>query len=162
VSLQVTLARFVFAGLLLLLATASWADNSYTVNKVYDGDTVELKNSRGKLKLRLTDIDAPERNQAYGKKSRRALTKLCKGDKIMVTAQIVGTDKYNRTLGKLECNHADAGLYLVERGLAWHNTKYSNNAVTLNAEAMARQKRLGLWKTKKPMPPWVWRQKHPY
>lgn len=155
-------ARFVFASLLLLLATASQADNSYIVTNVYDGDTVELSNFSGRLKLRLTDIDAPERNQTYGKKSRRALTKLCKGKKITVSAQILGTDKYNRYLGNLECNHVDAGLYLVEHGLAWHNAKYSNNPITLNAETIARQKRLGLWKSKRPTPPWVWRQKHPH
>lgn len=158
--LQVTLARLVIAGLLLLLATASQANNRYIVNHVYDGDTVELKNSTGTLKLRLTDIDAPERNQAYGQKSRRALAKLCKGDKIRVTAQIVGTDKYNRSLGKLKCNGVDAALYLVNNGLAWHNTKYSNNRATFNAHAIAHQKKIGLWKEKKPMPPWVWRHSH--
>lgn len=154
--------RCVVAGLFLLFATVSQADNSYTVSRVYDGDTVLLKNSRGKLKLRLTDIDAPERNQAYGQKSRRALSKLCKGAKISVTTQIVGIDKYDRSLGKLQCNGVDAGLYLVERGLAWHNAKYSSNRATLNAEAIARQKRLGLWRNKKPMPPWVWRHTHAY
>lgn len=154
--------RCVVAGLFLLFATVSQADNSYTVSRVYDGDTVLLKNSRGKLKLRLTDIDAPERNQAYGQKSRRSLSKLCKGSKVNVTAQIVGTDKYGRSLGKLQCNGVDAGLYLVKHGLAWHNTKYSSNYATLNAEAIARQKRLGLWRNKKPMPPWVWRHTHAY
>lgn len=155
-----TLAHFIAAGLLLLLATASWADNSYTVNKVYDGDTVELKNIDGNLKLRLTDIDAPERDQAYGQKSRRALIKLCKGNKIRVTAQIVGIDKYSRSLGKLQCNGVDAGLYLVKHGLAWHNKKYSNNLATFKAHAIARQKKIGLWKEKKPVPPWVWRHYH--
>jgi len=154
--------RFVVAGLLILFATVSQADNSYTVSRVYDGDTVLLKNSSGKLKLRLTDIDAPERNQAYGQKSRRALSKLCKGAKTSVTTQIVGTDKYDRSLGKLQCNGADAGLYLVKHGLAWHNVKYSANHATLTAEAIARQKRIGLWRNKKPVPPWVWRHTHAY
>ncbi len=154
--------RFVIAGLYLLLSTASLANDAYIVTNVYDGDTVELSNADGKFKLRLTDIDAPERNQAYGKKSRRALTKLCKRNDIIVTARIVGTDKYNRYLGNLYCNQTDAGLYLVEHGLAWHNAKYSSNPITFNAETIAHQKRLGLWKSKKPTPPWVWRQKHPH
>lgn len=155
------LVRYLITGLLLLLASATQAADSYIVSNVYDGDTVELKNAGGKFKLRLSDIDAPERNQAYGKKSRRALTKLCKGKNTLATAQILGTDKYNRYLGNLQCNGVDASLHLVEHGLAWHNAKYSNNPATMNAEAIARQKRLGLWKNKNPMPPWVWRQKHP-
>ena len=43
----------------------------------YDGDTVKVKDAGREYKLRLTDIDAPERNQAYGLKSRRALMQFC-------------------------------------------------------------------------------------
>ena len=35
------------------------------------------------------------------------------------------------------------------------------DAVTYaHAEKQARAYRLGLWQTKKPTPPWVWRRKH--
>ena len=50
----------------------------------YDGDTVKIKDGSYEYKLRLTDIDAPERNQTYGKKSRRALMQFCKDTKIFV------------------------------------------------------------------------------
>jgi micrococcal nuclease len=158
----IAFTRFIFISLFLVVATSSNAAESYVVSYVYDGDTVKLSNHSGDLKLRLTDIDAPERNQAYGKKSRRALSKLCKGKSIFVSAKILGTDKYNRHLGKLECNNVDASLYLVEHGLAWHNAKYSSDLDIANAASKARQQRLGLWKSKNPMPPWVWRQKHPH
>lgn len=150
------------ACLLMLMSAKSHADDAYAVTNVYDGDTVELSHGNSRFKLRLTNIDAPERNQAYGKKSRRALTKLCKGSHIAVTAEISGTDKYQRNLGKLYCNHTDASLYLVERGLAWHNAKYSNDPTTQQAEIVARQNKVGLWKSRKPMPPWIWRQRHPH
>lgn len=155
-----TLLRIAITCLALLFAITGQAENAYMVTHVYDGDTVELKNTEGRFKLRLAGIDAPERNQAYGQKSRRALAKLCKSDKVVVTAQILGTDKYNRSLGNLQCDHVDAGLHLVEQGLAWHYAKHSNNVSTQNAELVARQKKRGLWKDKKPMPPWVWRQTH--
>ena len=154
--------RCILLCLYILTSAPSNAAESYSVTYVYDGDTVKLRNFNGEFKLRLTDIDAPERNQSYGKKSGRALTKLCKGKAIAVTAQIFGTDKYNRYLGKLQCNNVDASLYLVEHGLAWHNQKYSSDVVIFNAASRARQQRLGLWKNKNPMPPWVWRQKHPH
>lgn len=159
---MIAFTRFIFISLCLVFSTQGNAADSYVVSYVYDGDTVKLKNHSGELKLRLTDIDAPERNQAYGKKSHRALSKLCKGNNIVVSAQLLGTDKYNRYLGKLQCNHVDASLYLVEHGLAWHNEKYSNDTVISNAASKARQQRLGLWKSKNPTPPWVWRQKHPH
>ena len=153
---------FLLNSVFLLSSASCFANDAYTITDVYDGDTVALNSINGKIKLRLSDIDAPERNQPYGKKARRALTKLCKGKKIQINVQIVGTDKYNRALGHLQCNGTDAGLYLIEHGLAWHNAKYSNNYVTRNADSAARIKRVGLWKGKKPIPPWVWRQKHSY
>jgi len=155
-------ARFIAANLFLLLTTICVADESYLLTKVIDGDTVELNNINGTFKLRLSDVDAPERNQAFGKKSRRALAKLCKGNSIRINTIILGTDKYNRYLGKLQCNHVDASLYLAEHGFAWHNEKYSNDPVIKNAAFLAREKRLGLWRAKKPIPPWVWRQQHPH
>lgn len=163
---RISLMRFIAAGLLLLpslllLSATCMANESYIVTHVYDGDTVELSGINGKFNLRLTDIDAPERNQAYGKESRRALTKLCKGKNISVNAQMLGTDKYSRSLGKLQCNHVDASLYLAEHGYAWHYAKYSSDVIIQNAAFLAREKGVGLWKRKNPLPPWIWREKYP-
>ena len=155
-----SLLRLVFACLLLLLSASSQAEDTYTVSRVYDGDTVELKNADGKLKLRLTDIDAPERNQAYGQIARRALIKLCKGSDISINLELAGMDKYNRHLGKLQCNHTDVSVYMAEQGYAWHNEKYSNNVAVKNAAAKARRDRVGLWSSDNPLPPWVWRRLH--
>lgn len=125
---------------------------------MYDGDTVKLRHANGEFKLRLADIDAPERNQNYGLKSRRALSKLCLGNKIDLKVSISGTDKYMRSLGKLECNKTDVSLYLVRLGLAWHYTQYSNNPALREAELKARQQKRGLWATTHPTPPWIWRR----
>ena len=130
------------------------------MTKVYDGDTVEIQNSAGRLKLRLTDIDAPERNQEYGQKARRALSKLCKGNDIKINVELAGKDKYDRNLGRLQCNQIDASLYLAQHGYAWHNEKYSHDPAIKNAAAEARKKRIGLWSSKEPTPPWVWRHLH--
>lgn len=160
--------RFIFTSLCMLMAASGNAailpDASapYVVSYVYDGDTVKLRNAEGEFKLRLTDIDAPERNQDYGLKSRRALIKLCQGSHILVTAQIVGTDKYNRSLGRLQCNHVDASTYLAERGLAWHYAQYSSDIGIYNAVLKARQQKYGLWASNKPIAPWTWRRYHPH
>jgi endonuclease YncB( thermonuclease family) len=74
------------------------------------------------FKLRLTDIDTPERNQYFGLKSRRSLMKLCQGKNNIATAQISGTDKYQRSLGRLQCNQVDANYYLAEHDFAWYYT----------------------------------------
>lgn len=151
------LMRCVIACLLCLLGLSSQAQDTYTLSKVFDGDTVELQSATGRLKLRLTDIDAPERNQEYGQKSRRALIKLCKGDNIKISVAFNGKDKYDRNLGRLQCNQTDASLYLAQHGYAWHNEKYSNDAAIKAAVAKAREKRIGLWSSEDPLAPWVWR-----
>lgn len=150
--------RFVITYLLFLFCTSTLAEGLYTVSNIYDGDTVELKNADGRLKLRLTDIDAPERNQEYGQIARRALSTLCKGSNINV--EFAGKDKYDRHLGKLQCNQTDASLYMAEHGYAWHNEKYSDNSAIRNAADTARMKKIGLWSTSNPLPPWVWRNLH--
>jgi micrococcal nuclease len=152
-------------GLWLLLSPASHslADvERYKVSYVYDGDTVKLESiqSGEEIKLRITDIDAPERNQSYGKQSRRALLKLCKGPNIQVQVDLSGKDQYDRHLGKLYCNDTNASLYLLQQGLAWHNAKYSHDATMQAAAAKARHEKAGLWQARNPTPPWVWRLKH--
>lgn len=143
-----------------LLVTSNGFAADYTLVKVYDGDTVKLRHLGNELKLRLTGIDAPERNQAYGKKSRRALIKLCKQAKVRITANITGIDRYQRYLGRLHCNGIDASLYLTKKGLAWFNHKYSNDAAIALAHQQAKQQHIGLWRNKNPMPPWSWRKKY--
>ncbi|MDI1297950.1 thermonuclease family protein [Methylotenera sp.] len=135
------------------------------VTYVYDGDTVKLRpitsnDSKDEFKLRLTGIDAPERNQSYGLKSRRALLKLCKGENVIASVQISGIDKYQRSLGKLECNGVDASHYLAERGLAWFYAQYSNDTTIENAAKNARKLTLGLWADEQPISPWEWRHQH--
>ena len=171
--------RFILLGISLLIVNTSYAQNTYAVTYVYDGDTVKLRpmntnDRQGEFKLRLKDIDAPERNQPYGLKSRRALIKLCQGEfpiskngvrwqpeqqrnDIIVTVQISGIDKYNRALGWLQCDHVDASLYLAERGLAWHYAQYSKDIEIEKAAQNARRLKLGLWANEQPTPPWVWR-----
>ena len=137
----------------------------YKVTYVYDGDTVKLrpvesKDQLDEIKLRLTDIDAPERNQEFGIKSRRALIKLCQGKNITATAQISGTDKYQRSLGKLICNGVDAAVYQAEHGNAWYYAQYSSNSAIFKAAKNARKLNFGLWQSSNPTPPWVWRHLH--
>jgi micrococcal nuclease len=124
----------------------------------YDGDTVKIQEADQSYKLRITDIDAPERNQRYGKTARRALMQLCTNAELSV--QITGMDKYLRKLGKLSCNHQDVSSYMIQEGHAWFNYRYSADFMLAQAEQNARTKRLGLWKNKRPTPPWTWRKNH--
>ena len=143
-----------------LLLTCSLPVFALEITYFYDGDTVKIKDAAYEYKLRITDIDAPERNQAYGKKSRRALMDFCKNANVNV--YISGVDKYQRRLGKLHCNNMDASVFMIQNGHAWFNKRFSMDYTLDFAEQGARKNGLGLWKAKQQTPPWLWRKNHPH
>ena len=151
--------------LFVLISPCKADEIQYIVTYVYDGDTVKLhpKNTfsqKNDIKLRITEMDAPERNQPFGLKSRRALIKLCQGKNIVATAEIMAKDKYQRSLGRLQCNNVDASLHLVAQGLAWHDEKYDGDWEVEQAQVKAKEQKLGLWVDGKAVSPWVWRKLH--
>ena len=154
---------FTMVSLCLMALPCQAEETRYIVSYVYDGDTVKLHpiktfSQQYDIKLRLTQIDAPERNQPHGLKARRALIRLCQATNVVTTVDISGQDQYQRSLGSLQCNQVDASVYLVEQGLAWHNKKFSNNAFLAHAQQKAQSEKIGLWADENPMQPWVWRK----
>lgn len=130
------------------------------ISYFYDGDTVKIKDGASEYKLRITDIDAPERTQSYGLKSRRALMQFCKNASVNI--YLSGMDKYQRNLGKLHCNKLDVSVFMVKNGHAWLNRRFSMDYSLDLAEQEARNNKRGLWKSGHPSPPWVWRKNHPH
>ena len=127
------------------------------VVKVSDGDTVTILTSdKTQHKIRLNDIDAPEKKQAFGNKSKDNLAKYIAGK--TVTVQYQKKDKYKRVLGTIYYNNTDINLQQVKDGYAWVYKKYSNNQTYHKAEKLARDKRVGLWIDKNPLEPWEFRK----
>ena len=143
----------------LYLLACSASAYSAEITYFYDGDTVKINDNGQEFKLRINDIDSPEKNQAYGKKSRRALMQFCEHGEFQ--AQITGQDKYGRKLGKLYCHGEDASLYMVQNGYAWFYAHYSNDGALAFAQQQARNNELGLWHAEQQTEPWVWRKNHP-
>ncbi|WP_293188868.1 thermonuclease family protein [Ottowia sp.] len=63
------------------------------------------------MRVRLAEIDAPERKQPFGNVSRQHLAALC--FKTEATIRQTATDRYGRTVARVECRGRDADL--VER-----------------------------------------------
>jgi endonuclease YncB( thermonuclease family) len=153
--------HFIFVTSVLLTSLSFKVNAAPVISYYYDGDTVKIVDASTEYKLRITDIDAPERNQTYGKKSRRALMQLCDNTRIQVI--LTGVDKYQRQIGNLYCNQQDASTYMLKNGHAWFNKRYAKKKDLAQVEENARKKKLGLWQDEKPIAPWVWRHlvKHP-
>ena len=133
------------------------------VVKVTDGDTVHvLDQARVKHKIRLSGIDAPERKQAFGRKSKENLAGMVAGQFIEV--EYSKRDRYKRIVGKLLKDGQDINLKQVKQGFAWHYKHYEkeqsglDRALYASAEIEARNKRIGVWAVPA-VPPWEYRRK---
>jgi endonuclease YncB( thermonuclease family) len=146
------------------VAPACAAEWTGVVVGVADGDTLTLlDNRKTQHRIRLDGIDAPERKQPFGQRSRQSLTELAKGRH--ATADCPKTDRYGRAVCRVRIDGVDVGLAQLERGLAWHYLKYAHELdppVRVRyerAEREARMGRAGLWSQPQPTPPWDYR--HP-
>lgn len=85
------------------------------VASVTDGDTVRLDSGEA---VRLVGIDTPERGSCGYERASRALSRLVLGEEVVLTAPVDDHDRYDRLLRYVDVDGVDAGLRLVERGLA--------------------------------------------
>jgi endonuclease YncB( thermonuclease family) len=70
---------------------------------VADGDTITILDSTNQhLKIRLSGIDAPEKAQAYGQRSKEHLSGLVQGQQVVV--ETAKKDKYGRHVGHVLLN----------------------------------------------------------
>lgn len=127
------------------------------VNRVLDGDTVDVFVSGEPRRVRLDQIDAPEGAQAYGEESRARLEALCLGKRAGI--EPVKTDRYGRTIAKLYCDGKDAGAEQVRNGAAWVYWRYARDAELFDLQTDARRAKAGLWAEPDPTPPWLYRHR---
>ena len=135
------------------------------VVSVADGDTITVLDSqKTQHKIRLQGIDAPERAQAFGNKSKQSLHEMVHGKQVTVDYQM--KDKYGRVVGKILLNNTDVCLEQLKRGMAWHYKQYANEQPKEDretyslAEQQAKTELKGLWKDKQPVPPWEFRKQN--
>jgi len=124
---------------------------------ISDGDTLTVLHDQQQVKIRLAEIDAPEKKQPFGTRSRQALAELC--FKEQATIRPTARDRYGRTVAKVECKGQDANAEQVRAGMAWVYRQYTPKGSPLYAiEAEAQGARRGLWADPAPVPPWEWRR----
>ncbi len=164
--------RRAFLAALLCLAWPSLAQAASTPNPpaqfvarcvaVNDGDTLRVLyvtgETKSEIKIRLFGIDAPERKQAFGAQSKKALSDLAFGKDLTITS--TGRDRYGRLLAWLTVGSTRINAEMVRVGFAWHYRKYAPKETELaDLEAAARKAKRGLWIDASPVAPWEFRKK---
>ena len=143
---------------LCALCTAA-ASQQCQVFGVSDGDTIKVRCGEGKqVTIRLSGIDAPEKAQPYGQRSKEALSGLCYQVQATITPKT--KDRYGRTVADVECRGKDAATEQVRTGMAWVYVKYAKGYEHLyQLQDAAKAAKLGLWADQAPEPPWEWRHR---
>jgi endonuclease YncB( thermonuclease family) len=85
--------------LALFLILVSFLTSAETVHqgkvvRIVDGDTLVLLVDEKQFKIRLSDIDTPERKQPFGTRAKQALSELAFGKQAQVVE--VTVDRYGR------------------------------------------------------------------
>lgn len=145
---------------------------------VLDGDTVLIRRDGSLVKIRLAEIDAPEKAQMFGVESSLSLSGMVLGKQVKVVSQAI--DKYGRMVAHLSVDGIDVNAEQIRRGMSWAAVgwrqsrraptgvplagAYSNfhsNRALIALQDEAKQAPRGLWVQSNPIPPWVWRKQHP-
>lgn len=145
-----------------------------TVVGVADGDTVTVLDAdKTQHKIRMAGIDAPEKKQPFGQRSKASMSDLVFDKDVEVVAS--KRDRYGRLIGKVlvadpswtarTCPKTlDAGLAQITTGMAWWYRHYAREQSAENAgayefaEQEARARHAGLWRDADPTAPWDWRR----
>ena len=109
-----------------------------------DGDTVKCRTADNRIhKIRLINIDAPEKKQQYGRDSTRHLARMIFSKNVLIKYD--SRDRYGRILGNIYYNGTSINKEMVRSGNAWAFREYLNDNEYLTLEKQARKERLGLW-----------------
>jgi endonuclease YncB( thermonuclease family) len=131
---------------------------------ITDGDTVSLLVERQQYTIRIAGIDAPERHQAWGERSKSNLSRLCLNQTAVADCSKIS--QQGQMICKLTVKAVDIGLEQLKDGMAWWYMELAREqpsevqSAYQSAELMAQLKRRGLWRETNPMPPWDFRREN--
>jgi len=150
----------VCALLLFVCGAVSAADFTGKVIAVPDGDTLLVLQNGKPVKVRLAEVDAPEKAQPYGIASQKSLVELAMGKLVKVVARAV--DDYGRLVATVYAGALNVNHEQVRRGMAWEYSRFRNNRELIALQRDAQQARRGLWAAEGALEPSQWRKQHPY
>lgn len=158
---------FLIFFLALFFSPAQAEQMTCLVVGVTDGDTIKVRcgqpGAYEQIKVRFGAIDAPESKQAFGQRSKQALSDLI----YMKQAQLncYKQDRYKRNICTVSTSAAgDVGLAMIRQGMAWWYRDYAREQSAdarkryEQAEQHAMKEKRGLWSDPHAMPPWEWRR----
>lgn len=149
---------FIISGFMILSLIYYYVElhsmgTKFELKKVIDGDTIEIQNDEGTLRLQLIGIDSPEPNECFGKKARRKANEvLTQAGQFRVEEDDTQDkkDKYERLLGYIHLpDGRNFNEMMIREGYASEYTfekSYKYKSDFKNAQRYAQQNNIGIWK----------------
>jgi endonuclease YncB( thermonuclease family) len=152
--------RFLICAALLSLATLANAQEfAGKVIAVMDGDTLLILRDGHPVKVRLAEIDAPEKAQPFGAASQKSLAEMVKDEQVRVVSN--AADDYGRLIARVYVGEFNVNYEQVWRGMAWEYSRFHGNKELMALQHQAQQARRGLWAQRGAVEPSQWRKQHP-
>ena len=135
---------------------------------VHDGNTLTVTTGHVRTRdlkrwrVRLVDMDAPEKQQPFGKEAHDAMRDLVLTREIII--QVHEVDATGRLIGRVFVQRSgeviDVNHEMVRLGLAWVLDKGLRDQGLKDVQKTAQDERMGLWgASDSPMAPWEWRKR---
>lgn len=154
--------RYALFLVLFLSSHFVWAEDLRgQVVGITDGDTITVRVvGQPAVKVRLAEIDAPEKGQPFGQQSKKVLSSLVYGRAVLV--DVSSQDRYGRSIGRVFVLSpaVDVSAAMVDAGAAWVFDRYAKDQSLYDLQNAAREHHRGLWAlpSSDQVPPWEWRR----
>ncbi|MDO8516764.1 MAG: thermonuclease family protein [Nanoarchaeota archaeon] len=145
----VFLLIFIISGIFFYKITGNTIKQEVFVEKVIDGDTLELENG---MSIRLLGINTPEKNMPHYSDAKEFLDELVLNKTVILEFNSENkNDKYGRTLAYIFIDKTFVNKEILERGFGnlyyYDSDKYTEELI--KAEQWAKNNNLGIWKKSK-------------
>lgn len=140
---------------ILVFPASLWAETfTGKVVGVKDGDTIVVMRNGVGTTVRFHGVDCPEKRQDFGTVAKKFTSESAFGKTVQVE---VKGKSYKRLVGVVSLDGKDLNAALLSAGMAWFDRKYSSNRSWAALELSARKRKVGLWSSPNPIPPWEFR-----
>ncbi len=147
--------------LAVLLLTSSAFAKDYLkgeVEEIINGDTFIVETERGDVKVKLYGVEAPEKDQEYGRESSKLLKDLIDDEDVKIIP--VHATKSGTLIGKVYLDGDYINATMIKAGAAWYDDDHADDSKLEKAEKWAKKHEVGIWSHRDPTPPWVYKKNH--
>jgi micrococcal nuclease len=159
------MTRIVLLCTMLLLSSVHAGDLVLvgTVEKIVDGDTIDVKLESGVIRVRLHGIDTPERGQIFYEEAAEYLNRLVFRKEVEL--EPIGQPSFDRMVARVFVDKVDVNAAQIKAGMAYAERRYlkqvDDGETYCVFEHAARSRKRGIWNrpSQDRVAPWEWRRK---